>query len=92
MKQFLLGLILIIVGLFCFTCVDDSLTVQEVIENTECDYIVKDENSWCILEPSEYLREPVTEIAICDDTENTLCFFIYLDENEEKIIRKGIDN
>lgn len=51
-------------------------------------YIVKDANSLAILEPDVYMDRPVTEIGICDDTPNTLCLFIELDENEEPHIKQ----
>ena len=68
------------------------LTVAEVLEMSECGYIVKDLETWSVLEPTKYLDETVIEIAVCDDTENTLCIFISLDESEERIIRRNISD
>lgn len=85
----------IIIGIFAtsiFGSAKDTqpqnIVVNDIITTTECDYIVKDENTLIILDPNFYLDEKVTEIAICDDTENTLCIFISLPKNSEKIIRK----
>ena len=66
-----------------------TTTVQEIIENTTCDYIVKDVDTWSILEPTEYLNREVIEITDCEDTENTICIFIKLKENEKRIIKKA---
>lgn len=66
-----------------------TTTVQEIIENTTCDYIVKDVDTWSILEPTEYLNREVIEITDCEDTENTICIFIELKENEKRIIKKA---
>ena len=74
----------------CSAITQAPLTVNEVLEMSECGYIVKDLETWSVLEPTEYLDEVVVEIAVCDDTENTLCIFISLDENEERIIRRNI--
>ena len=74
----------------CSAIKQAPLTVNEVLEMSECGYIVKDLETWSVLEPTEYLDEVVVEIAVCDDTENTLCIFISLDENEERIIRRNI--
>ena len=62
------------------------ITLEEVLDHSECGYIVKDVETWSILEPSEYLDEEVVEIAVCCDTEDTLCIFISLPEDAERII------
>jgi hypothetical protein len=63
-----------------------KITVEEVLDKSECGYIVKDVETWSILEPSAYLDKEVVEIAVCCDTEDTLCIFISIPKEEEKII------
>lgn len=63
-----------------------KITVEEVLDKSKCGYIVKDVETWSILEPSAYLDKEVVEIAVCCDTEDTLCIFISIPEEEEKII------
>lgn len=62
------------------------ITLEEVLDHSECGYIVKDIETLSILEPSEYLDEEVITIAVCCDTDDTLCIFISLPEDEERII------
>jgi hypothetical protein len=65
------------------------ITVNDVVEKMGCDYfIVKNVDTWAVLEEDVYMDREVVEINICDDTENTLCLFIKLDPNEKEIIRK----
>lgn len=76
-------------------CVHEEqvMTVDDVVSKAGCDYfIVKDINSWAVLEPDVYMDREVVEINICDDTPNTLCLFIELGENEEPHIRKTNEN
>ena len=91
----LLSCIAIIVGIITTSLLCDvkepqtqEMVVNDVITLTECDYIVKDIETLAILDPNSYLDEKIVEIAICDDTENTLCIFVSLPKNSEKIIRK----
>ena len=63
-----------------------TITVEEVLEKSECGYIIKDIETWSILEPSAYLDEEVVEIAVCCDTEDTLCIFISLPTDQERVI------
>ena len=65
---------------------DNEITVEEVLEKSECGYIIKDVETWSILEPSAYLDEEVVEIAVCCDTEDTLCIFISLPTDQERVI------
>lgn len=95
MKKFINGLMVVLVGgLIC--CLAHSnkpkekyISVQDVvdiIETSEYDYIVKDTNTWALLKADEYMDREIEEIAICDDTENTLCLFIQLGHNEPVIV------
>lgn len=66
-----------------------EMTVDDVVSVASTNYfIVKDIDTWAILESDVYMEREVVEIAICDDMEDTLCLFIKLDENEEPHIRK----
>ena len=68
---------------------ETEMTVDDVISVASTEYfIVKDIDTWAILESDVYMEREVVEIAICDDMEDTLCLFIKLDENEEPHIRK----
>lgn len=87
--------LVIIIGIFTTSLLGsaketptENMVVNDVITLTECDYIVKDIETLIILDPNSYLDEKIVEIAICDDTENTLCIFVSLPKNSEKIIRK----
>ena len=51
-------------------------------------FIVKDIDTWGVLEADVYMEREIVEVAVCDDTENTICLFIKLDENEEPHYRK----
>jgi hypothetical protein len=66
------------------------MVVNDVITLTECDYIVKDINTLIILDPNSYLDEEIVEIAICDDTENTLCIFVSLPKKFRKNNSKNL--
>lgn len=69
--------------------IEKPITVNNVVELIGTDYfIVKDINSWSVLESNMYMDRKVVEINICDDTEDTLCLFIELDKNEKSYIRK----
>lgn len=71
---------------------ETEMTVDDVISVASTEYfIVKDIDTWAILESDVYMEREVVEIAICDDMEDTLCLFIKLDENEEPHIRKIAD-
>lgn len=66
-----------------------EMTVDDVVSVAGCDYfIVKEIDTWVVLEEDVYMDRPVTEINICDDVEDTLCIFIDLDENEEPHIKQ----
>lgn len=72
--------------------IQSVITVDKVVEIMGTDYfIVKDINSWAVLNEDVYMDREVVEINICDDTENTLCLFIELDKNEKQHIRKVFD-
>lgn len=65
------------------------ITVNDVVEKMGCDYfIVKNVDTWAVLEEDVYMDREVVEINICEDTEDTLCVFIKLDPNEKEIVRK----
>lgn len=69
-----------------------GMTVDDVVSIASTDYfIVKDIDTWAILESDIYMEREVVEIAICDDIEDTLCLFIKLNENEEPHIRKVVE-
>ena len=97
MKKGLLSVFLITLVIFSYYCILNSYeqpklpkektTVKEVIAKSECNYIVKDEITYSILEPKEYLNEEVTGLAVCEDTENTICIFVTI-EDEKLHIRK----
>lgn len=66
-----------------------TMTVDEFVSLPgDFYYIVKDTGSWGVLESDVYMDREVVEIAVCDDTENTICLFIQLEENEEPHYRK----
>ena len=88
LKRVILAVTMIGIGLAggkLFT--NNKTTVKQVVTNTCCGYIVKDTNTMAILEANRYMNENVVDIAICDDTENTLCLFVTLDENDEVFVR-----
>ena len=71
------------------TPIEVSWTVDDVVSMpSDFYFIVKDINSLSILEADVYMDREVVELAVCDDTANTLCIFIELEENEEPHIRK----
>ena len=51
-------------------------------------FIVKAEGDFGVLESDAYMDREVVEVAVCEDTENTICLFIQLEENEEPHYRK----
>jgi hypothetical protein len=66
------------------------ITVDDVVSKAGCDYfIVKDVNTWTVLEEDVYMDREVVEINICDDTENTLCIFIELAKDETPRVRNN---
>lgn len=66
-----------------------EMTVDDVVSKAGCDYfIVKEIDTWAVLEEDVYMDRPVTEINICDDTEDTLCIFIDLADDEEPRIKQ----
>lgn len=70
--------------------VETVMTVDDVLEVAGTDYyIVKDVNTWVVLEDDVYMDREVVEINICDDVENTLCIFIELDEDETPRVRNN---
>ena len=66
-----------------------TMTVDEFVSlSGDFYYIVKAEGDWGVLESDVYMDREVVEVAVCEDTENTICLFIQLDENEEPHYRK----
>lgn len=66
-----------------------SMTVDEFVSLPgDFYFIVKDIDTWGVLEADVYMEREIVEVAVCDDTENTICLFIKLDENEEPHYRK----
>lgn len=69
--------------------VEREMTVDDVVSVAGTDYfIVKEIDTWAVLEEDVYMDRPVTEINICDDTEDTLCLFIDLADDEEPRIKQ----
>ena len=69
--------------------IEREMTVDDVVSVAGCDYfIVKEIDTWAVLEEDVYMDRPVTEINICDDVEDTLCIFIDLADNEEPRIKQ----
>lgn len=69
--------------------VEREMTVDDVVSKAGTDYfIVKEIDTWAVLEEDVYMDRPVTEINICDDTEDTLCIFIDLADDEEPRIKQ----
>lgn len=70
-----------------------NITVNDVVSISDTSaFIVKDINSWAVLDPDTYMHREIVKIAICDDAPDTLCLFIELGENEEPHIRKTSEN
>ena len=66
-----------------------AMTVDEFVSLPgDFYYIVKAEGDFGVLESDVYMDREVVEVAVCDDTENTICLFIQLKENEEPHYRK----
>ena len=66
-----------------------TMTVDEFVSLPgDFYYIVKAEGDFGVLESDVYMDREVVEVAVCDDTENTICLFIQLEENEEPHYRK----
>ena len=60
-----------------------TMTVDEFVSLPgDFYYIVKAEGDFGVLESDVYMDREVVEVAVCDDTENTICLFIQLEENE----------
>ena len=51
-------------------------------------YIVKAEGDFGVLESDVYMDREIVEVAVCEDTENTICLFIQLEENEKPHYKK----
>lgn len=67
-----------------------TMTVDEFVSLPgDFYYIVKAEGDWGVLESDVYMDREVVEVAVCDDTENTICLFIQLEENEEPHYRNN---
>ena len=68
---------------------EKAMTVDEFVSLPgDFYYIVKAEGDWGVLESDVYMDREVVEVAVCEDTENTICLFIQLEENEEPHYRK----
>ena len=68
--------------------IKQSLTVKDVFNRATTEgVIVKDIDTWAVLDEFYYSDREVVEIAICCDTEDTLCLFIELDEFEKPMIK-----
>lgn len=68
---------------------ESAMTVDEFVSLPgDFYYIVKAEGDFGVLESDAYMDREVVEIAVCEDTENTICLFIQLEENEEPHYRK----
>ena len=90
MKKLLLNLLVIIIVIICVGCSleEVAMTVDDVVSIPgDFYFIVKDVNTLTILNEDVYMDREVVEIGICDDTENTLCIFIELNENETPKVR-----
>lgn len=67
-----------------------AMTVDEFVSLPgDFYYIVKAEGDWGVLESDVYMDREVVEVAVCEDTENTICLFIQLEENEEPHYRNN---
>lgn len=67
-----------------------TMTVDDVVSRVGCDYfIVKEVDTLAVLNEDVYMDREVVEINICDDTEDTLCLFIDLNDNEPQRVRKA---
>lgn len=67
----------------------NTMTVDEFVSLPgDFYYIVKAEGDFGVLESDVYMDREVVEVAVCEDTENTICLFIQLEENEEPHYRK----
>lgn len=67
-----------------------TMTVDEFVSLPgDFYYIVKAEGDWGVLESDVYMDREVVEVAVCEDTENTICLFIQLAENEEPHYRNN---
>ena len=66
-----------------------AMTVDEFVSLPgDFYYIVKAEGDFGVLESDVYMDREVVEVAVCEDTENTICLFIQLEENEKPHYRK----
>ena len=69
-----------------------AITVDDIVSKSGTDdFIIKDINSWAILDPLMYMHREVVEINICDDTADTLCLFIELAQDEVPYVRKSAE-
>ena len=67
-----------------------TMTVDEFVSLPgDFYYIVKAEGDFGVLESDVYMDREVVEVAVCEDTENTICLFIQLEENEEPHYRNS---
>lgn len=68
---------------------EKTMTVDEFVSLPgDFYYIVKAKGDFGVLESDVYMDREVVEVAVCEDTENTICLFIQLEENEEPHYRK----
>ena len=90
----ILTLAIIVAGTGCapakeIVTVEKVMTVDDVVSVAGTDYfIVKEIDSWAVLEEDVYMDRSVREINICDDMDNTLCIFIDLADDEEPHIKQ----
>lgn len=92
----ILTLAIIVAGTGCapateteIVTVEKVMTVDDVVSVAGTDYfIVKEIDSWAVLEEDVYMDRSVKEINICDDMDNTLCIFIDLADDEEPHIKQ----
>ena len=104
MKQILmaLGIVVMLVVISPAVSIGLDINVEEEVPTEEITmtvdefvslpgdfyYIVKAEGDFGVLESDIYMDREVVEVAVCEDTENTICLFIQLEENEEPHYRK----
>lgn len=92
----ILALVCVVVALYTTsnkevtTIVEHSMTVDDVVSRAGCGYfIVKEVDTLAVLNEDVYMDREVVEINICDDTKDTLCLFIDLNDNEPQRVRKA---
>ena len=66
-----------------------AMTVDEFV-SLPGDYyfIVKAKGDFGVLESDIYMDREIVEVAVCDDTPNTICLFIQLENEEQPHYRK----